>query len=52
MHQCPPYKFTNLNAGPENRAGVATFVMRDKEYLLYGGGCLFVMGLGLRELAL
>jgi cyanate permease len=23
--------------------------MRGKEYLLYGGGCLFIMGLGLRE---
>jgi hypothetical protein len=26
--------------------------MRGKEYLLYGGGCLFIMGLGLRELVL
>ncbi|MGH9135736.1 MAG: hypothetical protein ACRD0G_01650 [Acidimicrobiales bacterium] len=26
--------------------------MRGKEYLLYAGGCLFIMGLGLRELAL
>ena len=26
--------------------------MRDKEYLLYGFGCLFIMGLGLRELVL
>lgn len=26
--------------------------MQDKEYLLYGVGCLFIMGLGLRELAL
>ena len=26
--------------------------MRDKEYVLYGLGCLFIMGLGLRELAL
>ncbi len=25
---------------------------RDKEYLLYGFGCLFIMGLGLRELVL
>lgn len=24
--------------------------MRGKEYLLYAGGCLFIMGLGLREL--
>ena len=23
--------------------------MRGKEYLLYAGGCLFIMGLGLRE---
>lgn len=23
--------------------------MKGKEYLLYGGGCLFIMGLGLRE---
>ena len=23
--------------------------MRGKEYVLYGGGCLFIMGLGLRE---
>jgi hypothetical protein len=26
--------------------------MRGKEYLLYAGGCLFIMGLGLRELVL
>lgn len=26
--------------------------MRHKEYLLYGFGCLFIMGLGLRELVL
>ncbi len=26
--------------------------MRGKEYLLYAGGCLFIMGLGVRELAL
>lgn len=26
--------------------------MKGKEYLLYGLGCLFIMGLGLRELAL
>ena len=26
--------------------------MRGKEYLLYGLGCLFIMGLGLRELVL
>lgn len=26
--------------------------MRGKEYLLYAGGCLFIMGLGIRELAL
>jgi len=26
--------------------------MRDKEHLLYGLGCLFIMGLGLRELVL
>lgn len=26
--------------------------MKGKEYLLYGGGCLFIMGLGLRELVL
>ena len=26
--------------------------MRGKEFLLYGGGCLFIMGLGLRELVL
>jgi hypothetical protein len=26
--------------------------IRDKQYLLYGLGCLFIMGLGLRELVL
>jgi hypothetical protein len=26
--------------------------MRAKQYLLYAGGCLFIMGLGLRELVL
>lgn len=26
--------------------------MRGKEYLLYAGGCAFIMGLGLRELVL
>jgi hypothetical protein len=26
--------------------------MRDKEYLLYGFGCLFIMGLGIRNLYL
>jgi len=26
--------------------------VRDKQYLLYAGGCLFIMGLGLRELVL
>ncbi len=26
--------------------------IKDKQHLLYGAGCLFIMGLGLRELAL
>jgi hypothetical protein len=30
----------------------ASSFMRGKEYLLYAGGCLFIMGLGLRELVL
>jgi hypothetical protein len=30
----------------------ASSFMRGKEYLLYSGGCLFIMGLGLRELVL
>lgn len=29
-----------------------TAFMRGREYLLYAGGCLFIMGLGLRELVL
>jgi len=29
-----------------------TSYMRGREYLLYSGGCLFIMGLGLRELVL